>query len=124
MALRKHELYVGYDQETQPMKRPRITIDVSPELRKRIKTAALQNNLSISEYLVNILEEVVPEEKSMVAQLEEDRPLTPEYLEQIHRVRERIIKESKGQGFEDSAEAVRLMREERTKYLEDLQEQQ
>ncbi len=106
------------------MKRPRITIDVSPELRKRIKAAALQNNLSISEYLVNILEEVVPEEKSMITQMEEDRPLTSEYLEQIHRVRERIIKESKGQGFEDSAEAVRRMREERTKYLEDLREQQ
>lgn len=123
MALRKDDLYQSY-KGNQTMKRSRITIDVSPELRKRIKAAALQNNLSISEYLVNILEEAVPEEKSMVAQMEEDRPLTPEYLEQIHRVRERIIKESKGQGFEDSAEAVRRMREERTKYLEDLREQQ
>jgi uncharacterized protein (DUF1778 family) len=124
MALRKDDLYATYDQEGQSVKRPRITIDVSPELRKRIKAAALQNNLSISQYLVNILEEVVPEEKSTIAQMEEDQTLTPEYLEQIHRVRERIIKESKGQGFEDSAEAVRRMREERTKYLEDLQELQ
>jgi hypothetical protein len=123
MALRKDDLYDSYNKGKHTMKRPRITIDVSPELRRRIKTAALQNNLSISEYLVNILEEVVPEEKRVTPQQEEDRPLTPEYLEQIHRVRERIIKESKGQAFEDSAEAVRRMREERTKYLEELREQ-
>jgi hypothetical protein len=123
MALRKDDLYKSYQKETQPMNRTRITFDVSPELRKRIKAAALQNNLSISEYLVNILEEVVPEERTTTTQQEEDRPLTPEYLERIHRVRERIIKESKGQGFEDSAEAVRRMRDERTKYLEELREQ-
>jgi hypothetical protein len=55
--------------------------------------------------------------------LEEEHPVTPDYLEQILRVRERIMRESKGQLFEDSAEMVRQMREERTKYLEELREQ-
>ena len=33
------------------------------------------------------------------------------------------MRESKGQLFEDSAEMIRQMREERTKYLEELSEQ-
>lgn len=122
MALRKDDLYESYNKGNQAMKRSRITIDVSPELRRRIKKAATENEVSISEYLGRILEEAVPQEISHTVQ-EEYRPLTPEYLERIHRVRERIIKESKGQAFEDSAEAVRKMREERTNYLEELREQ-
>jgi hypothetical protein len=51
------------------------------------------------------------------------RPVTQETLEQVLRVRERIMRESKGQPFEDSTELIRQMREERTKYLEELREQ-
>ena len=121
MALRKDDLYESYHKGNHTMKRSRITIDVSPELRKRIKMEAAKNQVSISELLRRIFEEAVPEESNITALQEE--ALTPEYLERIHRVRERIIKESKGQAFEDSAEAVRQMRDERTKYLEELREQ-
>lgn len=121
MALRKENLDKYDDQESQAMKRSRITIDISPELRRRIKIAASQNDLSISEYLGNILEEAVPDEASLMGQ--EEHPITPEFLEQVYRVRERIMQESKGQLFEDSAELIRQMREERTKYLEELQGQ-
>ena len=103
------------------MKRSRITIDVSPELRQRIKIAALKNDLSISEYLGRILGEVVPDETSMTQQ--EEHPVTPDFLEEVYRVRERIMRESNGQLFEDSAEMVRRQREERTQYLEQLREQ-
>jgi uncharacterized protein (DUF1778 family) len=167
MAIRKDDLYDSYHKGKHTMKRSRITIDVSPELRKRIKKAASEQDISISKFLTRIIEEAVleesvisreqhpatrrmydelmevrdqilqdrggkpfenidemiPEEKTSTTQQEEYRPLTPEFLERIHRVRERIIKESKGQGFEDSAEAVRRMRDERTKYLEELREQ-
>jgi len=51
------------------------------------------------------------------------RPVTQETLEQVLRVRERIIRESKGHIFEDSAEVLRQQREERTQYLEQLREQ-
>ncbi len=44
-------------------------------------------------------------------------PITPEILEQLDRVRERIIKESNGFVFEDSAESIRQQREERTRQL-------
>jgi predicted DNA binding CopG/RHH family protein len=121
MALRKHDIDNDDYQEAQTMKRSRITIDVSPELRKRIKLAAAQNEMSISEYLGQILERSVPHEVSLTEQ--EEHPVTPEFLEQVYRVRERIMRESKGQLFEDSAELIRQMREERTKYLEELREQ-
>jgi hypothetical protein len=122
MALRKEDFDDEDEhQEANTMKRSRITIDISPELRRRIKMAALQNDSSISEYVGDILEKNVPDEANVI--LEEEHPVTPDFLEQILRVRERIMRESKGQLFEDSAEMIRQMREERTKYLEELSEQ-
>ena len=103
------------------MKRLRITFDVSPELRKRIKAAALQNNLSISEYLVNILEEAVPDEMELVGQ--ERHPVPPDIMEEVYRVQEQVIRDSKGHIFEDTTELLRQLREERTQYLEQLREQ-
>ncbi|HLH60180.1 MAG TPA: hypothetical protein VKV20_00745 [Ktedonobacteraceae bacterium] len=107
--------------ENRAAKRSRITIDVTPELRRRIKLAAAQNDLSISEYLGRILDEAVLPETS--AKKQERHPVTPEYVQRVLQVRERIIQESGGQLFEDSAERVRQMRDERTNYLEELREQ-
>lgn len=121
MALRKDDLYDCYDQENQTMNRPRVTFDVSPELRKRIKAAALQNNLSISQYLVNILEELVPDE--MEIEQQDRHPVPPDIMEEVYRVQEQVIRDSKGHIFEDSTEALRRLREERTQYLEELREQ-
>ena len=105
-------------QETRSTKRLPITIEVSPELRQRIKLAATQSDLSVSEYLSHILNEVVPDKASMTQR--EKRPSTPEVLEQVYRVRERIIHESGGHTFEDSVERIQQQREERTRYLEQL----
>jgi hypothetical protein len=120
MALRKENLDDDDDQEAQAMKRSRITIDISPELRRRIKIAASQNDLSISEYLGNILEQAVPDELSMVEQ--ERHPVPSDILEEVSRIRERVLRESKGHIFEDSAEVLRQQREERTQYLEQLRD--
>jgi hypothetical protein len=122
MALRKENFHDDDEQqEANIMKRSRITIDISPELRRRIKVAASQRDVSISEYLGGILEENVPLEVGFTQQ--EEHPVTPEFLEQVYRVRQRIFKESKGELFEDSAESIRQQREDRTKYLEELEEQ-
>jgi hypothetical protein len=121
MALRKEDFQNNEQRETSTMNRSRITIDISPELRRRIKIAASQNDLSISEYLGRILEQSVPLEVGFTQQ--EEHPVTPEFLEQVYRVRQRIFKESNGQLFEDSAELIRQQREDRTKYLEELEEQ-
>ena len=101
-------------------KRSRITFDASPELRRRIKIAALQNDLLIGEYLGHILEQVVPQEASMVQTQRERRYATPETVQRVLRVRERLMQESKGELFEDSTELLRKQREERTRYLEEL----
>ena len=61
MAIRKQDFDDG-EQEKNAKKRTRIAIDVSPEMRRRIKMAALEKDLSIGEYLGRILEEHVPEE--------------------------------------------------------------
>lgn len=122
MALRKEELHHDNEQqEVTTMKRSRITIDISPELRRRIKIAASRNDQSISEYLGQILEENVPAEMNLVEQ--DIHTIPPDILEEIDRVRERVIRESKGHIFEDSTEVLRQQREERTQYLEELREQ-
>ena len=105
-------------QKAKSTKRTRVTIKVSPELQQRIKIAASQNHILVSEYLRRILEKAVPNEASMARQ--EKCLITPEFLEQVYRVRERISRESGGYIFEDSAERVRQQREERTRYLEEL----
>ena len=51
------------------------------------------------------------------------RPVTQETIERFRRIREKILQEHNGQPFEDSTELIRQMREERTKYLEELREQ-
>ena len=63
----------------------------------------------------DITHEPIPGESSMEGL--HRRPLTPELLKQVYRVRERIMQESKGHVFEDSAELIRQMREERTRQL-------
>ena len=122
MALRKEEFHhADKQQENITMKRSRITIDISPELRRRIKVAASQRDLSISEYVGSILEEQVPDEMNLVEQ--DVHPVPPDILEEIDRIRERVIRESQGHIFEDSAEVLQQQREERTQYLEELREQ-
>ena len=44
-------------------------------------------------------------------------PIPGNFLEQVHQVRKQVIKDSKGEAFEDSAEMIRQGREKRTRYL-------
>mgnify|MGYP002403276276 CR=1 FL=1 len=118
MALRKESFNDKDEQAANKTKRSRITIDVSPELRRRIKLAALKKDLSVSEYVGSILDETVPHDTSMVQQ--RGRPITRESIERLRRIRKQILADHNGQLFEDSAELIRQMREERTRELEQL----
>ena len=119
MALRKEEFHDNdKQQEADTMKRSRITIDISPELRRRIKVAASQRDLSISEYLGGILEENVPDEASIIQR--PSKPLTREILEHVYQVREEIMEHTNRRIFEDSTELIRQMREERSQELDQL----
>src|SRR6266702_4603524 len=78
MALRKEEFHHEDErQEVTTMKRSRITIDISPELRRRIKVAASQRDLSISEYLGRILEHtnqrIFEDSTEIIRQMREER---------------------------------------------------
>ncbi|SRR6266516_7139364 len=56
-------------------------------------------------------EQIVPDEANVAQQ----HPILNDFLEQVHRIREQVIEDSKGELFEDSTEMIRQMREERTK---------
>lgn len=95
--------------------RTRITIDISPELRRRIRLVASQADISISEYVENILEKAVPDEINILQP--QGHPVTLEVIEQLRRLREQIFQENNEQFFEDSAEELRQQREKRTQQL-------
>ncbi len=82
MALRNQEFNDNEERSNKSTKRPRITIDVTPELRRRIKMAALKNDLSISEFIGKILEQSIPDDTNVIEQ--EEHPVTPDFLEQVY----------------------------------------
>ena len=107
------------DHNRLPGKRPRLMIDISPELRRRIKIAAAQKDLSIREYVEDILDQAVPSEEASMEK-REHRPVSQESLQRLLRTREQIIQERQGEPFTDSTELIRQMREERSEYLGEL----
>lgn len=117
MALRKQEFDDNEEQPNKTTKRPRITIDVSPELRRRIRVAASQKDMSISEYIGRILDEAVPDPAIMQ---QERHPATRKMLDELMQVRDQILQDRNGRPFEDSVELIRQMREERSRELEQL----
>ncbi len=98
--------------------RPRLMIDINPELRRRIKIAAAQKDLSIREYIEQILERAVPGEGQLPQR--EPRRVTQEAIDRLRQVREQIRKKYPNTVFTDSAEIVRQMRDERSEYLAEL----
>ena len=95
--------------------RLRLMIDISPELRRRIKIAAAQNDLSIREYIERILEQTVPGEANLPRW--EPRRVTQETIDRLRKVREQIRKKHPDTDFGDSAEIIRQMRDERSEHL-------
>ncbi|HLQ28072.1 MAG TPA: hypothetical protein VK140_02405 [Ktedonobacteraceae bacterium] len=105
------------DQRGLPEKRLRLMIDITPELSRRIKMAATQNDLSVHEYVENMLEQTVPPETNLTRKR---RGLNSEAVEALLRTSEEIMRTHPDVVFEDSAETLRQIREERTKQLEQL----
>lgn len=115
MAMQNH---YSDEQRGSPGKRPRLMIDISPELRRRIKIAAAQNDVSIREYVEDILEKVVPQEANARQKRERGR-LNSAAIEDLLKTREEIMRAHPGEVF-DSAETLHEIREERLKELEQL----
>ncbi len=105
-------------QRRLPGKRPRLMIDISPELRRRIKVAAAQKDLCVNEYVGRILEEVIPRESNLLENRERGR-LNSTAIEDLLRTREEVMRAHPGEVF-DSVETLHQIREERLKELEQL----
>ena len=45
-----------------PAKRPRISVDVEPELRRRLRLAAARRDLTVSQYVLAAIEERLQED--------------------------------------------------------------
>jgi hypothetical protein len=50
----------------------------------------------------------------------DEQPPNPEAFEGLQRIRKLIMQDRQGKPFEDSTEMIRQMREERSRYLEEL----
>jgi hypothetical protein len=94
----------------QEPSRVQLKVEINSELYHRIETAARQKDLTVQEYLENILEQNV---HSL-------RPVSGESIERLLQARERMMQERNGRPSIDSIEIIRQMREERSQYLEDL----
>lgn len=95
---------------SKPNKRSRLMFDVPSELRRRVKRAAAERDLSIAEYLIPILEQAVPAEAK-----QEGRLVTKELIERFNQTRAAIMH---GRRFtDDSADLIHQGREERTAEL-------
>lgn len=46
-----------------------------------------------------------------------EHPVTPEFLEEVYKVRQQVTRDSSGKLFEDSAKLIDEMRDERTRQL-------
>jgi hypothetical protein len=107
------------DQPAQPApkRRTRLIIDISPELRRRIKIAAAERDLSVREYVEQILESTVAPASATALPR---RRMTQEDAARLNRASEAFEQAHPGVLHEDSAELVRQMREERAAHLGDL----
>lgn len=104
------------DRGEQSKKRTRLIIDIVPELRRRIKVAAAENDLSVQEYVGRILDQAVPPERNQ--EQRERKPLNREAVERLLRNAEAFERAHPGLVFEDSAETLHQIREERMRELE------
>jgi len=101
----------------QPAKRTRLVIDISPELRRRIKLAAARQDQSVRQYVMDVLERAAPADALLTRQL---CPVSAEWAEQLYQLQQQIAQAHPGVVFQDSVELIREMREERTRHLESL----
>jgi len=115
MALQKQHFDDNDEQSSRSGKRSRLTIDISEGLRRRVKMAAFQNDLSISEYVGDILERNVPDEASTSQR--ERRPVTYKTLEEFDQISEQILQDRQGKIFEGTVDLIRQQREERLREL-------
>jgi hypothetical protein len=87
--------------------RPRLTVDISPTLKRRIKVAAAAQDMPVSAYIARVLEQAVPAADTVTKA--SDGAITREMIRRAATLRA----EQKAPFPEDSADLIREAREER-----------
>jgi hypothetical protein len=91
--------------------RPRLTLDIPPALRRRIKMAAAAREVSVSAYVTRLLERTVPPGRTLKKAA--DGSIASETLRRFAALRA----EQRAPFPEDSAELIRESRAERETHL-------
>ena len=91
--------------------RPRLTVDISPALKRRIKVAAAAQDMPVSAYIARVLGQVVPVSEAIVKT--SDGAITSG----MTRRAEQLRAEQRAPFPEDSADLIREARERRTTQL-------
>ena len=87
--------------------RPRLTVDISPTLKRRIKVAAAAQDMPVSAYIARVLEQAVPAADAVTKA--SDGTISPEMIRRAAALRA----EQKVPFPEDSADLIREAREQR-----------
>ncbi len=91
----------------QATSRPRLTVDISPALKRRIKVAAAAQDVPVSAYITHVLEHFVPAAERVAKA--SDGAITSEM---VHRAEE--LRAKQGAPFpEDSVDLIREARQQR-----------
>jgi hypothetical protein len=91
--------------------RPRLTLDIPPALRRRIKVAAATQDLSVSTYVTRLLDRAVPASRKLKKKA--DGTITADTLSRLAAFRA-----EQATAFpDDSADLIRETRMERDNHL-------
>jgi hypothetical protein len=91
----------------QATSRPRLTVDISPTLKRRIKIAAAAQDMPVSAYIARVLEQAVPAADT-IAKVS-GGAISSEMMRRAAALRS----EQKAPFPEDSADLIREAREQR-----------
>ena len=95
----------------RPTSRPRLTVDINPALKRRIKVAAAAQDLPVSAYIARVLEQAVPTADTVAKA--PDGAITQEMIQRAAALRA----EQKAPFPEDSADLIREARKQRDAQL-------
>ena len=91
--------------------RPRLTVDINPALKRRIKVAAAAQDMPVSSYVARVLEQAVPAAEAVA------KPSDGAITSAMIRHAEKLRAEQGAPFPEDSADLVREGREHRDAQL-------
>jgi len=116
MALRKenfdytHERARTMENTQQTDHLDRVPVEISSQLYYRTRFAAALKDLTIRQYVEQILDEMVPEISDIIPS---GYPPTYETIEQLRAFREQVFRENGSQFMGNSVDELREIREER-----------